>query len=753
MASATFFTTIALGQQAVTPYLPTHQEVIASYKKANDLDSALRNIAVVTNIAPNWQPKGETFWYRKALDNRKQEYYLVNAATGSRKKAFDHERIASALSKLTGTAYDAQKLPFTDMLFSEDGTAVTIKAGADWVKCDLNTYTAEKTSKPDYRAYNPNLPLQQRTYRWEGSRSRDSISPDKQWTAYAKDGNLFVKNVSDGHEVQFTTDGTSTQPYGGFVWSPDSKNLIGYHIDPKKTKEVYYVLSSVTGTTRGELKSHEYDQPGDDFTSYEPFIFNIATKAKLPFKTDKIDFFGTPKLRWREGSTRYFTYERVDRGHQRFRVIEVDVQTGNTRNIIDEKTNTFIYEQRIDTRYLPKTHEILWVTEEDGWRHAYLVNDITGKQQLITKGNWVLRDIDSVDAKKREIWFKASGMNAGEDPYFMHYYRIGFDGKNLVNITPEKGNHSVTFSPDRKYFIDTYSQVNVAPVITLKRTADGKKVTDLETADLTSLLATGIKLPEVFVAKARDGKTDIWGVIYRPAFMDPAKTYPIIENIYAGPQDSFVPKSFSAVNEMQSLAQLGFIVVQMDGMGTANRSKAFHDVCWKNLADAGFDDRILWMKAMAAKYPQADINRVGLFGTSAGGQNAAGGLLFHPEFYKVGVAACGCHDNRIDKQWWNEQWMGYPVGPHYEAQSNITNAAKLKGDLLLIVGEADENVPPESTYRFADALIKANKEFELLTVPGMGHSDGGPYGRRRKRNFFIKHLLNAEPPSKNTGEM
>jgi dipeptidyl aminopeptidase/acylaminoacyl peptidase len=260
-------------------------------------------------------------------------------------------------------------------------------------------------------------------------------------------------------------------------------------------------------------------------------------------------------------------------------------------------------------------------------------------------------------------------------------------------------------------------------------------------------------LPEPFHAKGRDGVTDIWGVICRPSNFDPKKRYPIIENIYAGPQDAFVTKSFTAFGEMQSMAELGFIVVQIDGMGTANRSKAFHDVCWKNLADAGFPDRIAWMRALAAKYPQADTTRVGLYGTSAGGQNSLGGLLFHPTWYKAAVSACGCHDNRVDKQWWNEQWMGYPIAKHYNEQSNITNAHKLKGKLLLIVGEADTNVPPESTYRVADALIKARKTFDFLAVPGMGHSDGGPYGRAKKRDFFVKSLLGVDPPDRNTDEL
>lgn len=251
------------------------------------------------------------------------------------------------------------------------------------------------------------------------------------------------------------------------------------------------------------------------------------------------------------------------------------------------------------------------------------------------------------------------------------------------------------------------------------------------------------------MAKARDGKTDIWGVIYRPLALNPKKKYPVIENIYAGPQGSFAPKTFSASSGMQALAELGFIVVQMDGMGTSNRSKEFHDYCWRDLGDAGFPDRILWHKAAAAKYPAYDISRVGIYGTSAGGQNALGGLLFHPDFYKAGFAACGCHDNRMDKIWWNEQWMGWPLGPHYAASSNVDNAYRLKGKLLLLVGEMDQNVDPASTYQVVNALIKADKDFDLLVVPGAGHTSGGAYGERKRNDFFVRALLGLDPPAWN----
>lgn len=750
LLSLAFFQTKAQ-QPALRPYAPNPLEMANAYQLSNKLDTAIRNIPTNNDIVPFWKKDGSAFWYKKNLPNKTWEYYYVDAANGKRKVAFDHDIVAKNIEKITGKKQNPLKLQFAELYFADQGNTAKIKIQDNWYQLNLSDYSLTNTSDTTIYRYFAKKALQQRKSRWQ--RNRESIkSPDGKNEILIRGGNLFVVNTETKAETQLSTDGNSDKPYGDFSWSPDSKNIVAYKTDPKEIKKVHYVLSSVPGTTRGELKSREYMQPGDDFTSYQPYIFNVATKKAVKVDADPIDFFGPPELHWRNNNSRYYTYEKVDRGHQRFRVIEVDVLTGKTKNIIDEKTKTFIYESRIYTRYLPKTNEMLWTSEQDGWQHLYLVNTLTGKQSLITKGNYVVRDIDSVDVVKRQVWFRACGMNASEDPYFIHYYRIGFDGKSLIDLTPEKGNHNLSFSPDRKYYLDTYSQVNIPPVTELRLTASTKKIAEIEHGQKDAFLATGVKLPEVFVAKGRDGITDIWGIVCFPSKMDANKTYPVIENIYAGPHDSFVPKNFLPSSEMQSIAELGFIVVQIDGMGTANRSKAFHDVCWKNIADAGFPDRILWLKAMAVKYPNADITRVGIYGTSAGGQSSTGALLFHPEFYKAAVSACGCHDNRIDKQWWNEQWMGYPVAKHYEEQSNITNAAKLQGDLFLIVGEADENVPPESTYRLADALIKANKNFDILSIPGMGHSDGGVYGRRRKRDFFVKHLLNAEPPNPNVSK-
>ena len=354
--------------------------------------------------------------------------------------------------------------------------------------------------------------------------------------------------------------------------------------------------------------------------------------------------------------------------------------------------------------------------------------------------------MDQFDLEKRQIWFQASGMVPGEDPYQIHFCRVDLDGQNLVRLTDGDGTHEIQYSPNRRYLIDTYSRVDLPPVTTVRKVEDGRLICELERGDWSPLLETGWKPTIPFSAKGRDGSTDIYGVIYLPTHFEESETYPVIEYIYAGPHDSFVPKRFHTQNQARSMAELGFIVVQIDGMGTNNRGKAFHDVCWKNLGDSGFADRILWMKAAAKAYPQMDLTRVGIYGGSAGGQSTLRGLLAHGDFYKVGVADCGCHDNRMDKIWWNEQWMGWPIGDHYQEQSNVTQAHRLQGKLFLIVGELDRNVDPASTMQVVDALIKADKDFDLLVVPGGGHGVGSRrYGMRRTRDFFVRHLLGVEP--------
>jgi len=589
---------------------------------------------------------------------------------------------------------------------------------------------------------------------------RSPRSPDGKWTAFVKDNNVFVRATDGGEEIQLSQDGASGQAYALIQWSPDSQSVVAWRVEPGDRKEVYLVESSPAGGGRAKLKTRPYALPGDKFSQYEVNVFDVAGRKPTKPTVDRFEHeWERPQIHWAKDG-RHFYYMQEDRGHQRLRVIEVEGATGATRNIVDEKSETFIWTTHIEmlglklVNWFTNSDEMIYVSERDGWRHLYLVDAKAGGiKNQITKGQWVVRGIDRIDEEKRQVWFHAGGMNAEQDPYFLHYYRINFDGTGLVALTPGNGNHSVQYSPDGKYLIDTFSRVDASPVNELRRVTDGKLVCKLEEADIAELKESGWQAPEVFVAKARDGKTDIWGVISRPKDFDPKKKYPVIENIYAGPQGAYVPKSFSGRRLFSSLTDLGFVVVQMDGMGTGFRSKAFHDVCWKNLKDAGFEDRILWHKAVAAKYPWYDTSRVGIYGTSAGGQNAAGAVLFHPEFYKAAVANCGCHDNRMDKASWNEQWMGYPVGPQYAECSNVNNAGRLKGNLFLIVGELDTNVPPESTLRVVDALIKAGKDFELLVCPGEDHGTRGPdgaYVERRQQDFFVRHLLGKTPPDRNT---
>lgn len=727
-----------------------------------------------TEIRPHWFDGGARFWYRNDLHGGTREFVLVEAESGTRKPAFDHEKLAAGLSKAAGKEYKADKLPFDDIEFPAGGKAVRFRVDRTNWTCDLTSYECAKaeaaalpepgapaTELEDVRGSegDPNPDPEQGEYitvAQPPDRTVDRQSPDKKWIAFIRESNVWVKN-SEGGETQLTKDGTSAKAYGMLSWSPDSKTLAAFRIEPGDRKEVYRIQSSPQGGGRAVLQTAQYPLPGDKFTSYELALFDPAANKPIKAEVEKIDF-GVPRPRWnRDG--RHFTYEKVDRGHQRFRLIEVDAQTGSARNLIDEKTETFVWTAHAENigirpvTWLEKTDEILYITERDGWRHIDLIDAKTGEvKSQLTKGAYVVRGVDRVDEEKRQVWFRACGKNPDQDPYFIHYYRVNFDGTDLVALTEGNGSHTVQYSPDRKYIVDTYSRVDLAPVHELRRVADGSLACKIDEADITDLKAKGWEPPEVFVAKGRDSKTDIWGIICRPAKFDSTKKYPVLEDIYAGPQGSFVPKTFSAFRRYSQLCDLGFIVAKMDGMGTANRSKAFHDVCWKNIKDAGFPDRILWHEAAAKKYPYYDISRVGIYGTSAGGQNAMGAVLFHGDFYKAAVAACGCHDNRMDKASWNEQWMGYPVGPQYAASSNVDNAYRLKGKLMLIVGELDDNVPPESTFRVVDALIKAGKDFDLLVMPGLRHTNGGEYGTRRMQDFFVRHLLGTEPPNRNGGE-
>ena len=638
-----------------------------------------------------------------------------------------------------------------------------------WYQVDAKTGEKKQIDNPEPR---------QRPERWGGDGhhwmevrdekdGRAENPVNKNTFIIHKDNNLYLLQGDDeANAVAVTTDGVDTCYYSSWgSWSKDGKYYATVLIKPAPKHYVTYTLSSPTDQVQPRYSQQEYAKPGDSLNYRIPVVVDVESKKTIYPKSCELfaSQYQVTAPQWDENG-KTLTFEFNERGHKTYRVLEMNLE-GDIKTLIEEKNDKYVAYSRNLRRDLDADH-ILWKSDRDGHAHLYLYNRKTSKLTQVTKGDYWVRDVQhtEIDAKgKGYIIFSANGMNcknmgvvsssfdgkiAEEDPYNIHYYRIDLNGKNLVALTPERGNHSITFNSDHTAFIDTYSSVDQAPVTVLRSAIDGKLISTLETADITRLEATGWKAPEVFVAPGRDGKTDMWGIIQRPSNFDPNKKYPVIEYIYSGPGDQYVPKSFTPwLWNLADLAELGFIVVQLDAMTTSFRSLDFEQVCYKNLKDAGFPDRIAWIKAAAEKYPYMDIDRMGIYGCSAGGQEALGALLFHPEFYKAGYAACGCHDNRMDKIWWNEQWMGYPIDQSYIDCSNVENAKNLQGKLMLVVGEMDDNVDPSSSYQVVNALIKANKDFEFILIPGAHHTMGESYGEHKRYDFFVKNLLGVEPPS------
>ena len=746
------FLAFALIALAAPSFTATAQGTTADYARSDALRRRVEGLVIGAPTSATWIDSTNTFWYRRSTKTG-TDVVLVNAKTLDKRLAFDAQRLATSLSASVKRPFTPTTLPAA-MTFSAVDTVDFTVDSTRW-RCATSTYACARAERDTVRR-GGFLRQGGGLFGTLGAPDeRPHASPDGKWEALVRNFNIFVRPTdvsrrSDG--FMLSAEGTENDAYSqqSIAWSPDSKKLAAYRVKPGFRREVHYVESSPEDQLQPKNSTMLYNKPGDVLDVEQPVLFDVAERKQVIVDNALFpNAYDMNALAWRKDG-RAVTFEYNQRGHQVFRVIEIDAATGKSRAVIDEQSPTFFEYSAKKYRFdLADGRETIWMSERDGWNHLYLYDGVTGRvKNQITKGQWLVRDVEKVDTVARQIYFSASGMYGGKDPYFVHYYRIGIDGSGLTPLTDADGTHSFSFSQDMQFYVDTWSRVDQPAVSQLRRTADRNVVAELEKGDDSALRAIGWKAPEVFVAKGRDGKTDIWGVIIRPANFDATKHYPVIENIYAGPQGSFVPKTFSTQLGMQSLAELGFIVVQIDGMGTSNRSKSFHDVAWRNLGDAGFPDRILWHKAVAAKYPYYDVTRVGIYGTSAGGQNSMGALLFHPEFYKVAVSAAGCHDNRMDKIWWNEQWMG-ALGPHYSASSNVDNAAKLEGRLMLVVGEMDKNVDPSSTMQVVNALIKANKMFDLLVIPGAGHTNGGPYGDRKRNDFFVHHLLGVEPPDRN----
>lgn len=815
------------------------QGTLADYQRAQGLQAKARGLVVDAPGAITWIGDSDHFWYPRSVKGG-TEFMLVDAQSASKKLAFDHYKLAEAVSKATGHNYTGLALPFAPtaarpdrrpvppgttapLTFVDGDEAIKFGTGGSLYKCTLAEYVCTKEGPipasgqgrevsgdesvlnpqevggdpVDGLEYQPAAPQDgdegrygkpQRACASRQNRTQtdnraarptrlgvssqfpDQLPPeppeacasfDGTWEAFIQNFNVFIKPVGDHPAFPLSHDGSEGNYYTlrTIAWSPDSNKLAAYHTRPGYDREIMYIESSPRDQTQPKHMTVHYAKPGDTVDIAHPALFDLQTKKEIEIDNALFPnpYSLSPPVWWK--NSRAFTFEYNQRGHQAYTVIEVDAQTGKARPLISERSRTFIYYNSLGPglsagrRFRHDVNdgkEIIWASERDGWEHLYLYDGVTGQvKNQITKGDWLVRNVDWVDDDKRQIWFEAGGTVPGQDPYFTQAYRINFDGTGLTKLTEADATHSINFSRDHKYYVDTWQRIDLPPVARLHRTQDQKLVMDVDKSDASALLAAGFKFPEVFVAKGRDGKTDIWGIIIRPTNFDASKKYPVIENIYAGPQGSFVPKTFIAVSPDQALADLGFIVVHIDGMGTSNRSKTFHDVAYKNLADAGFPDRILWHKAVAAKYPYYDISRVGIFGTSAGGQSSLGGVLLHPEFYKVVVTNSGCHDNRMDKLWWNEQWMGWPVDSQYAASSNVDNAYRLQGKALIIVGEMDSNVDPASSLQVVNALVKAHKHFDMLYIPGQNHGVGVLNSEHYRDDFFVHNLLGVEPPDWN----
>lgn len=809
------------------------QGTAADYQRAQVLRSQSSHQVFRDQLEVTWHPSSTHFIYRVAISAQEHHFYHVDARTGKKRPAFDHQMMASRISELSGRKVGAANLPIQRIAWPLDGEGLILTIeDADWhfdfqqqtlqkeTRATVTEVVARRISKvrrsvfggasstlrfinvlesevqilwvedaPGWKIVtrdrgrlsphsevtfstkaghiwivvdDKEMPVavfeavagkslarierRQEKIQWESSK----VSPDGKWLLPANSIDVRVRRLGSEDQIQFANAGTPEFFFGwGQYWAPDSQKLVVLQSKLGADRKIHLVESAPPDQLQPKLHARHYTKPGDDQPQSFPKLFDVEKGREVEITNP--DLFAHPweisRYRWLPDSSRFmFLYN--ERGHQTMRLISVDANTGEARCILEETSDTFIdYQHKFFLHYTEAADEVLWLSQRDGWNHLYLCDTNRGTSKQVTRGHWVVRGVDRVDEGLRKIWFRASGIFPDQDPYYVHHCHVNFDGTGLVVMTRGDGTHQVHYSPDRRYLIDTYSRVDLPPVTELRVVEKGTLVCELERADWSALRATGWKAPERFVAPGRDGITPIYGLVFLPSNFDKDRQYPVIESIYAGPHNSFVPKAFSSFHSEQAEAELGFIVVKIDGMGTSNRSKAFHDVCWKNLGDSGFPDRIRWIQAAAKEYPQMDLRRIGIYGYSSGGQSALRALLAFGDFYHVAVSDCGCHDNRMDKTWWNELWMGYPVGHHYAEQSNVTNAHKLRGKLLLTVGELDDNVDPSSTMQVVDALIKADKDFDLVVFPGGKHGAGtfSPYGVRRRRDFFVRHLLGVEP--------
>ena len=748
----------ALAQQSSAPRMLT----VADYQRAEKFMAYNTRPLVYHDVKAKWLP-GERFWYRDAGPDG-AEFVLFDAAHGTRQPAFDHAKLAAALSAASGTNYSAAKLPFMTFDFSEDGKSISFSAkGKNW-NCDLQAYSCSASARKSEAA---------------GPREREEeLSPDGKTAAFLRDYNLWARDVASGKETQLTTDGVKDFGYAtdnaGWVhsdrpvllWSPDSKKIATFQQDQRGVGEMYLVETKVGHPV---LQAWKYPLPGDDVvTTIQRVVIDLdahkVIRLQVPPDQHRSTLCDDVECRggeWEDvdwsADGRHLAFVSTSRDHKHETLRVADAETGAVRDVLEESAATQ-YESgwgRANWKYLPESNEIVWFSERDNWGHLYLYDLASGKlKNQITSGDWVVTQLLRVDEKNRVLYFLADGREKGENPYFTHLYRVGLDGRNLALLTPESGNHDVSLSPSGRYFFDSYSKPDV-PGASVVRDESGKLIANVAKTDISKLVATGWQPPTPITVKARDGATDLYGLLYKPTNLDAAKKYPIVNRIYPGPQGGSVGGwSFSPARaDSQALAELGFAVVEIEGMGNPLRSKKFHDFYYGNMGDNTLPDQIAGMKELAQKYSWIDIERAGIWGHSGGGFAAADAMFRYPDFFKVGISESGNHDNREYEDDWGERYQGLLAKnadgtTNYDDQANQNWAKNLKGHLLLAHGTLDDNVPPYNTLLVVDALIKANKDFDLLLLPNQRHGYGGEtlYMTRRRWDYFVRYLLGAEPP-------
>ena len=714
---------------------------------------------------PTWMADGR-FWYR---DNGPDgiTFMVVDPVKGTKTPAFDQAKLAAALTAATGGKMkaDAQHLVISEIVFSDGDKTVVVGNGTRKFRCDLSgAGMCTEVIVPGGKAKGDDQGV---------------LSPDKTRAAFIRDWNLWVRDVATGKETQLTTDGVKDFGYATdnagwtmsdkaiLVWSPDGKKIATFQQDQRKTGEMYMVP-----VTNGhpELKAWKYPLVGDkDVTMIERVIIDVDKAKVIRLKMapdqhrstlcDDISCrggSGWDDVQWSDDG-KQLVFVSTSRDHKQEWVRIADVASGEVLDMLGETAEKFFESGngKVNWKYLSKTNELLWFSEREGWGQLYLYDATNGLlKNRITRGDGNVTQVLHVDEKTRTIYFLAVGKEAGRDPYFSHFYSVKFSGKDMKLLTPENADHAVTVSQDGRYFVDVYSTVT-QPKTAVVRDDEGKVVVEVAKQDITKLVAAGWVAPEPIVVKARDGKTDLYGYMFKPTEFDASKKYPIVNSVYPGPQTgSCGGRGFEAAHrDWQALAELGFVVVCIDGMGTPWRSKAFHEFYFGDLGDNTIPDQVAGMKELAAKYPWIDIDRVGMYGHSGGGNATAAAMFHYPNFFKVGIAESGNHDQRDYEDDWAEKWNGLLVTnadgtTNYDSQANQYVAKNLKGKLLLAHGSMDNNVPLNNTLLVVDALIKANKDFDLLIIPNVAHGYGeaSQYMTRRRWDYFVKNLAGNVPP-------